>query len=456
MSAKPGKILVIDDDKDILLTTKVVLKKHFGMIDTETEPEKVFSGISEGVYDVIFLDMNFRAGATSGKEGLEWLRKIMKANPDSLVIMITAYGDIDLAVHAMKEGAIDFIVKPWENKKLLATVASAYKLSESRKEIASLKEKQNILKEEINQQYGEIIGESEAMNRVYETVRKVSLTEANILLLGENGTGKEMVARAIHNSSLRASQIFVPVDLGALPETLFESELFGHVKGSFTDAKENRTGRFKVASGGTLFLDEIGNLTLPLQAKLLSAIEKKSITPLGSNEQIPVDIRLICATNQQLYEMVSQKQFREDLLYRINTVEIRIPPLRERTSDIPMLTDYFKEIYARKYNKGKIKISRDSYQKLMRYNWPGNVRELQHIVERAIIMSESGTLKPDDFPVERFEIRYHISETLNMEEVERQTIMNALERNRHNMTKAAEELGMARTTLYRKMRKYDI
>lgn len=456
MSAKPGKILVIDDDKDILLTTKVVLKKHFSTIDTETEPEKVFSGIGEGIYDVILLDMNFRAGATSGKEGLEWLRKIMKAYPDSLVIMITAYGDIDLAVHAMKEGAIDFIVKPWDNKKLLATVTSAYKLSQSRKEIASLKEKQNILKEEINQQYGDIIGESEAMNRVFETIRKVSLTDANILLLGENGTGKEMVARAIHNNSLRAPQIFVPVDLGALPESLFESELFGHIKGSFTDAKENRTGRFKAASGGTLFLDEIGNLTLPLQAKLLSAIEKKSITPLGSNEQLPVDIRLICATNLHLYEMISRKQFREDLLYRINTVEIRIPPLRERASDIPLLTDHFKEIYTRRYNKGKIKISRDGYQKLMRYNWPGNVRELQHIVERAIIMSDSGTLRPEDFPVERFETRYQINDTLNMEDVERKTIMNALERNRHNMTKAAEDLGMARTTLYRKMRKYDI
>jgi two-component system response regulator HydG len=456
MSANQGKILVIDDDQDILLTTKIVLKKNFETIYTETEPERVFSGISKGIYDVILLDMNFRAGATSGREGLEWLRKIMKANPDALVIMITAYGDIDLAVRAMKEGAIDFIVKPWDNKKLLATVMSAHKLSESRKEIASLKEKQITLKEEINQQYSEIIGESEAMSRVYETIRKVSETDANILLLGENGTGKELVARAIHNNSPRASQIFVPVDLGALPETLFESELFGHVKGAYTDAKENRTGRFKTASGGTLFLDEIGNLSLPLQAKLLSAIEKKHITPLGSNEQIPVDIRLICATNTQLYEMANKKQFREDLLYRINTVEIKIPPLRERTSDIPLLTDHFKDIYARKYKKGKIKISRDSYQKLAHYNWPGNVRELQHVVERAIILSESGTLKPDDFLVERFESQHDNSETLNMEEVERQTILNALERNRHNMTKAAEDLGMARTTLYRKMKRYDI
>jgi len=456
MSPNPGKILVIDDDQDILLTTKVVLKKHFGTIETETVPERVIQGIRYGKYDVILLDMNFRAGDTSGKEGLEWLRKIIKANPNALVIMITAYGDIDLAVHAMKEGAIDFIVKPWDNKKLLATVASAYKLSESRKEIANLKEKQIILKEEIDQHYTEFIGQSEEMMIVFETIRKVSATDANILILGENGTGKELVARAIHKNSLRASQIFIPVDLGALPETLFESELFGHVKGAFTDAKENRSGRFKIASGGTLFLDEIGNLSFPLQAKLLSAIEKRHITPVGSNEQVPVDIRLICATNMPLYELASHKQFREDLLYRINTVEIRIPPLRERTSDIPLLADFFKDVFTRKYNKGKMKISRDSYQKLVRYNWPGNIRELQHIVERAIILSESDILKPDDFLVQRAEASSQLGEILNMEEVERQTILNALERNHRNMTRAAEDLGMARTTLYRKMKKYDI
>ncbi|KPK87194.1 MAG: AAA family ATPase [Bacteroides sp. SM23_62_1] len=456
MSLKTGKILVIDDDQDILLTTKVVLKKQFDTIVTETDPERVFQGIRDGIYDVILLDMNFRVGATSGKEGLEWLRKIVKTNPDALVIMITAYGDIDLAVQAMKEGAIDFIVKPWDNKKLLATVTSAHKLSESRKEIANLREKQVILKEEIDQHYSEIIGQSEEMEKVFETIRKVSVTDANILILGENGTGKELVARAIHKNSTRAAQIFIPVDLGALPETLFESELFGHVKGAFTDARENRSGRFKIASGGTLFLDEIGNLSLPLQAKLLSAIEKRHITPVGSNEQIPVDIRLICATNTPLYELVSEKKFREDLLYRINTVEIRVPPLRERVSDLPLLTDYFKDIYARRYSKGKVKISRDSYHKLCRYNWPGNIRELQHVVERAIILSESDILKPDDFLVERFEIRHQIKEILNMEEVEKQTILNALERNNHNMTKAAEELGMARTTLYRKMKRYDI
>lgn len=456
MFSKSGKILVIDDDQDILLTTKVVLKRSFETIETETDPEKVFPDVIKSRYDVILLDMNFRVGATSGKEGIELLRKIIKADPDAQVIMITAYGDIDLAVQAMKDGAIDFIVKPWDNKKLLATVSNAVKLSESKKEIVSLREKQKVLSEEIDHQYSEIIGQSEAMNKVFETIRKIAATDANILILGENGTGKELVARAIHRSSPRASQIFIPVDLGAIPESLFESELFGHVKGAFTDAKEGRTGRLKVASGGTLFLDEIGNLPISMQAKLLSVIENRRVTPVGSNESQLIDVRLICATNMPINEMVAQKKFREDLLYRINTVEMSIPPLRERTGDIPLLIDYFKGIYARKYNKGKIRILPESYKKLARYYWPGNVRELQHIMERAIILSESNILKPDDFPVERTGIRMNISEIMNMEEVEKHTILNALERNRRNLTRTSEELGMARTTLYRKMKKYDI
>jgi two-component system, NtrC family, response regulator HydG len=456
MLIKSGKILVIDDDQDILLTTKVVLKRDFGIIETETDPDRVLPGIIKGKYDVILLDMNFRVGATSGKEGIELLKKIIKADPDVLVIMITAYGDIDLAVEAMKNGAMDFIVKPWDNKKLLATVSNAVRLSESKKEIASLREKQKDLIEEIDHQYSEIIGRSDAMNKVFETIRKVAATDANILILGENGTGKELVARAIHRSSARASQIFVSVDLGAIPESLFESELFGHIKGAFTDAKESRTGRLKVASGGTLFLDEIGNLPMSMQAKLLSVIENRRVTPVGSNESQPIDVRLICATNMPVSEMVTQKKFREDLLYRINTVEMSIPPLRERTGDIPLLTDYFKDIYARKYNKGKIKILPESHKKLARYYWPGNVRELQHIIERTIILSESDILKPDDFLVERTGIRANVSEIMNMEEVEKQTILNSLERNRRNMTRTSEELGMARTTLYRKMKKYDI
>jgi DNA-binding NtrC family response regulator len=456
MTQNSGKILVIDDDQDILLTTKVVLKRSFESIETETNPERVIPEIVRAKYDVILLDMNFRVGATSGKEGIELLRRIMKADPDILVIMITAYGDIDLAVQAMKDGAIDFIIKPWDNKKLLATVSNAVRLSESRKEIASLREKQKVLTEEIDQQYSEIIGRSDSMNKVFETIRKVAATDANILLLGENGTGKELVARAIHRSSPRATQIFVSVDLGAIPESLFESELFGHIKGAFTDAKESRTGRFRVASGGTLFLDEIGNLPMSMQVKLLSVIENRRVTPVGSNESQPIDVRLICATNMPVSEMVAQKKFREDLLYRINTVEMSIPPLRERIADIPLLADYFKNIYARKYNKGKVKISPESYRKLTRYYWPGNVRELRHIIERSIILSESDIIKPDNFLVERTGAQIIQPGIQNMEEVEKQTILNALERNRRNMTRTSEELGLARTTLYRKMKKYDI
>jgi len=456
MSQKSGKILVIDDDQDILLTTKVVLKRSFDFIETETNPERVLPNIIKGGYDVILLDMNFKTGATSGKEGIELLRRIVKTDPDALVIMITAYGDIDLAVQAMKDGAIDFIVKPWDNKKLLATVANAVRLSASRKEIANLKELQKVLTEEIDQHFSEIIGQSEAMNRVFETIRKVASTDANILLLGENGTGKELIARAIHKASARSTQIFVSVDLGAIPETLFESELFGHIKGAFTDAKESRTGRFRVATGGTLFLDEIGNLPMSMQVKLLSVIENRRITPVGSNESQPIDVRLICATNMPVSEMVAQKKFREDLLYRINTVELSVPPLRERTSDIPLLVDYFKELYAKKYNKGKIRISTESYRKLSRYYWPGNVRELRHIIERSIILSDSNVLRPDDFIVEHMGGQSNRSSILNMEEVERQTILTALERNERNMTRTSEELGMARTTLYRKMKKYDI
>jgi len=456
MLQKSGKILVIDDDRDILLTTRVVLKRSFGTIETETDPGRILPEIIKGKYDVILLDMNFRAGATSGKEGIELLRKIIKADPDAMVIMVTAYGDIDLAVQAMKDGAIDFIIKPWDNKKLLETVSNAVRLSESKKEITNLMEKQKELTEEIDQQFSEIIGQSDVMNKVFETIRKVAATDANVLLLGENGTGKELVARAIHRSSPRASEIFVSVDLGAIPESLFESELFGHVRGAFTDAKESRTGRFKVASGGTLFLDEIGNLPMSMQVKLLSVIENRRITPVGSNESQPIEVRLICATNMPVSEMVAQKKFREDLLYRINTVEMSIPPLRQRTSDIPLLTDYFKDIYARKYNKGKIKISAESYNKLSRYYWPGNVRELRHIIERSVILSESYILSPEDFLVERPGTQVIEPGVMNMEEVEKQTILNALKRNRRNMTRTSEELGMARTTLYRKMKKYDI
>jgi len=456
MNAKPGKILVIDDDKDILLTTRVVLKKQFGMIKTEADPEMIMQQLENEFFDIILLDMNFSAGATSGREGMKWLREIRKKDESAHVIMMTAYGDIDLAVKAMKEGASDFIVKPWDNQKLMATVINAYRLSQSKREIIELRRKQELLHQDMDLEFSEIIGSSDRMKDVFLTISKVAQTDANVLILGENGTGKELIARALHRESERAKEIFVSVDLGAIPETLFESELFGHVKGAFTDAKEDRSGRFEVASGGTLFLDEIGNLSLPLQSKLLSVVQNRVINRVGSSKETLINIRLICATNMPLYRMVQEKTFREDLLYRINTVEIKVPPLRERRSDIPLLTDHFTRLYARKYNKTGISLQQDVYQKLDTYSWPGNIRELQHVIERAIILNDKDILKPVDFLIMHETSRSTDLLGYRMEDVEKQTIQQALEKYRYNISKAADELGMARTTLYRKMTKYDI
>ncbi len=332
-----GKILVIDDDKDILLSTKMVLKKEFKDIKTVTNPDDIGPFIEKKIFDVILLDMNFSTGVTSGKEGLKWLKQILNIDPNAVVVMMTAYGDINLAIDSMKIGAVDFVVKPWDNKKLLATILSAFNLSKSKQEIQQLKSKQETLVKDIDQSYSEIIGKSENMLELFDIIDKVANTDANILILGENGTGKEVIARAIHRKSKQANNLFIPVDLGAITETLFESELFGHCKGAFTDAKEDRAGRFEIADQGTLFLDEIGNLSLPLQSKLLTAIQRKEITRVGSSKPIPVNIRLVCATNMPLKEMVDKNEFRQDLYFRINTVEIHIPPLRERLEDIPEL-----------------------------------------------------------------------------------------------------------------------
>ncbi len=453
---KPGSILIIDDDRDILLTARIVLKKHFGSIQTETDPDRIIPCIQENSFDVILLDMNFSTGATSGKEGMKWLRNILNTQPSAHVVMMTAYGDIDLAVKAMQQGATDFIVKPWDNQKLLATMINAFRLHQSRKEIQELRRKQELLYHEMDSEFSQIIGRSNRMKQVMNTVSKVAGTDANVLILGENGTGKELIARALHRISDRHSEIFVPVDLGALPESLFESELFGHVKGAFTDAREDRSGRFEIASGGTLFLDEIGNLSLPMQAKLLSAIQNRTVTRVGSNREIPVDIRLISATNMPIHRMALERTFREDLLYRINTVEIQIPPLRDRKEDIPLLADHFLDLFARKYQKGELRLDEEAYRKLADYEWPGNIRELQHTVERAVILSDSNILKSLDFPISRQLVNPVPPTGFTMEEVERETILRSLERNRYNISKAAGELGMARTTLYRKMSRYGI
>jgi DNA-binding NtrC family response regulator len=452
---KNGKILVVDDDEGILLSARVVLKKNFSSIETIGDPALIPDVLSKEQFDVILLDMNFAGGATSGKEGLDWLKKIRKINPDSHVIMITAYGDIDLAVKAMKEGAVDFVVKPWDNNRLLATVMAAYRLSITRKEIEQLRSHRKALTDDISQPYSHIIGSSQALEEVMNAVDKVSTTDANVLLLGENGTGKELVARLIHRKSLRADSIFIGIDLGAVPETLFESELFGHVKGAFTDAKEDRAGRFELASGGTLFLDEIGNLSPSLQSKLLAAIQNRETTRVGSNKTIQTDVRLITATNMPLHEMVDRGDFRQDLLYRINTVEIRIPPLRDRVKDIPDLVQHFLRIYAKKYNKVMPRIAKTSIKKLGQYHWPGNIRELQHLVERAMIMSEKKEINLEDY-ISDIGKSHPVQDTLNLEEVEKNTISNALRKYSGNVTKAASELGLGRTTIYRKMEKYGL
>lgn len=449
-------ILIIDDDPDILQTTRMVLKKQFSQIRTEKDPAKIDELLQMEDYDVILLDMNFKAGLTSGKEGIEWLRKIKKINPDIQVVMITAYGDINLAVKAMKEGATDFVVKPWENKKLLATVMSACKLSQSKKEVTKYRNRENALSRDIDKAFPGIIGQSKAMKTVFEIIDKVGKTDANVLILGENGTGKELVAREIHRKSKRNDQIFVSVDLGALPESLFESELFGYVKGAFTDAGQDKAGRFEVASGGTLFLDEIGNLSPPLQAKLLTALEKKTIYRIGSNKPIPVDIRLICATNMPLYEMLQKQEFRDDLLYRINTVEIKLPPLKERNGDIPVLSKYFLKMYSSKYNKKGIKISKEALRKLKNYSWPGNIRELQHLIERLVIMSEADVINADDIILTNESKTASVQSSLNIEELEKEAIKKAIAKHTGNLSKACKELGLGRTTLYRKMEKYGI
>ena len=450
-----GKLLIVDDDKDVLLTSRVVLRTEFEIIRTESDPFKLQQILLKEEFDVILLDMNFSTGSTSGKEGIYWLKEILKIHPQANVILITAYGELNLAVEAMKIGAIDFVVKPWDNEKLLATVKSALRLSQSKNEIRSLKSKQSVLREELDKSYQEIIGNSKIMKDLLSLVKKVAPTNANVLLLGENGTGKELVARAIHRHSGRADQIFVNLDLGTITSTLFESELFGHNKGAFTDAQTDRQGRFEIASGGTLFLDEIGNLNLAQQTKLLSVLEKREIYRVGSNEAIPIDIRLVAATNMPLNELNNENNFRKDLLYRINTVQIELPPLRERKEDIPPLIHFFAKKYSKLYKKSNIKFSSKAIKKLVKYSWPGNIRELKHLVARAIIMCNSNLIEASDIWL-NIEQSNSVSKNYNIEALEKDAIKKALAENRGNLSKTAKALGLGRTTLYRKMSKYDL
>ena len=457
--AKHGKILIVDDNEDLLKAAKMFLKRHFAQVDIEKNPDAIPGLMSHEDYDVILLDMNFTKDVVSGHEGYVWLEKILQLDPSAVVVLITAYGDVQMAVKAIKAGATDFVLKPWENEKLLATLYAAMKLRETKDEVQTLKVKNQEINKEINQKYAEIIGQSALMQKIFQTIDRVAKTDANVLILGENGTGKELIARAIHKNSIRSQQNFVSVDLGSITETLFESELFGHKKGSFTDAKEDRAGRFELANGGTLFLDEIGNLSMPLQAKLLTAIQNKRVSRVGSNKDINIDLRLICATNMPLYEMVKENRFRQDLLYRINTIEIQLPSLRERFEDIPILANFFLKQYSEKYQKAVSKISDAALTRMHKHTWPGNIRELQHAIERAVILSNSTVLQPEDFNFNASPAKEEGQLSLdqyNLDEVEKLLIRKVLKKYNGNITQAANELGLTRSSLYRRLEKHGL
>jgi two-component system response regulator HydG len=452
---KQGTILIIDDDEDILLTLSMLLKPQHKSVFTESNPYHIPRLLRQYEPDVILLDMNFSKGRSDGSEGLSWLRKIKEINPEQQVIMITAYSDVATAVEALKSGATDFIEKPWRNEKLLATINAGFALAYSNQQLSQAQTLQTELSQAIDRPFSEVIGHSEGMQRLMKTVEKVAVTDANILILGENGAGKEVIARAVHRCSQRAGAVFVSVDMGAIPETLFESELFGHKKGAFTGAVADRAGRFQLAQGGTLFLDEIGNMSPSAQSKLLQALQTLQITPVGSDRSIQIDTRVICATNQPLREMIAQGRFREDLLYRINTVELHIPPLRERGDDIDLLTDHFLAMYARKYRKNAFRLLPETRQLLRRYTWPGNVRELQHTLERAVILCEDEIISPSDFQFPQLAAG-QTAITLNLDDNEKRLITEALEKYKGNISKAAQALGLTRAALYRRMEKHQI
>jgi DNA-binding NtrC family response regulator len=459
MSKLDARILIVDDDQDVLLAARLFLRQHFRVVHAEKDPSNLPTLLKNETYDVILLDMNFSRDATSGKEGFVWLNRILEIDPAAVVIFITGYGDIELAVQGIKEGATNFILKPWENKKLLATITANLKIRESRQELEDLRSRQKAILSNIDQGFGSIIGNSPAMDQVMATVNKVAVTDANVLILGENGTGKELIARAIHRASHRHDEVFISVDLGAISETLFESELFGYKKGAFTDAKEDRAGRFEAAHKGTIFLDEIGNLSHPLQSKLLSVIQNRKVIRLGSNKEIPIDVRVISATNMPLYQMVKENKFRQDLLYRINTVEVAVPALRERMEDISLLVDHFLTQYCRKYKMPLKRLNTSTLRRLEKHSWPGNIRELQHAVERAVIMSEGNILEPHDFflPHGEEEREPILGEgNLNLEETERMLVRKVVDKHGGNISKAAKELGLTRASLYRRIEKYGL
>lgn len=451
MLLKNATVLIVDDDPDVLTAVRLLLKPEVKEIMTEKNPENIRSLLATYSFDVILLDMNFTSSINTGNEGLFWLRKVKELKSEAAVIMITAYGDIDLAIRSLKEGAYDFVVKPWHNEKLLTTLKEAVNRKGNGPKIS--------LPGNIPVIGSELLGESEAMQTIFFKIKKLAPTDANILILGENGTGKELIAKAIHQHSLRAEKPFVKVDVGALTESLFESELFGHKKGAFTDAREDRQGRFEAANGGTLFLDEIGNISLHQQSKLLSVLQNRQVIRLGTNEPISINIRLVCATNVSLADLANETRFRKDLIYRINTVEIVVPPLRKRGNDIILLTRHFISLYSNKYLKPSLEVSASALEKLMSYHYPGNVRELQYAIERAVIMADTDVLEAKDVifsPIESLPAEEEILSHTNLETLEKTTILRVIEKNNGNISKAAKELGITRTALYRRLNKYDI
>lgn len=459
MENNNGHILIIDDDTDVLNAARLLLKQGDFLVDLEPNPLNLKELLQSNRYDALMLDMNFTGDNSSGEEGFHWLNVVRELDPALSVILITAYGDIEKAVKAMKNGAVDFVLKPWQNEKLLATVHSSARLTRSRREVTALKNQQQLLNAQLGHKYQEMIGLSKPMQKVFQTIEKVATTDANVLILGENGTGKELVARALHQRSNRKNKIFISVDLGALTGSLFESELFGSNKGAFTDAKTDKPGRLEIASGGTLFLDEIGNLPPSLQPKLLSVLETRTITRLGSVKPIQLDFRLISATNGSLSEMVENNQFRQDLLYRINTIEIRLPALRERQDDIPLLANYFLKKYTAKYKKQIDSIEPSAMEQLHGYNWPGNVRELEHTIERAVILAETSSITKNDFPFSpgssgSVPKQGGQNDSGTLTDLEKSAIEHALKIHQGNISRTAEQLGLTRASLYRRMEKY--
>ena len=465
MEGKPkfARCIVVDDDQDILLSARLLLRDLFGSVDVFQSPEEALAAMDEQLPDAILLDANFGRGATNAAEGFHWLAAILKRDPEAVVVMITAHGGVQIAVEAMKRGATDFVSKPWSNERLLATVRTAAALRNSREEAVTERKRAAAIAAPAAGGETPLLGQAPGIARVFSLIERAAPTEANVLVLGENGTGKELVARELHNKSRRSGNVFVSVDLGAVAENLFESELFGHVKGAFTDARGDRIGRFQVAEGGTLFLDEVGNLPLHLQPKLLTALEQRQIVPVGANKPVPIDVRVIAATNMSPEQLADESRFRQDLLFRLNTVEIPLPPLRERREDIPLLVDHYLALYSKKYGKPARTLPPDVLAALQGYDWPGNVRALRHAAERAVILAADDAFTAEDFSLVRPTAPQMPTapaapglSDLNLDRHEKHMVETALKKHAYNISLAAAELGLTRASLYRRMEKHGL